>query len=144
LKPDLEREPSLLIRIGFEFVVDCPKLTPMLLALCPHSENRRRTIGTGRIQTAMETPTHTYIDMFGNRCARLLAPTGRLSVWSDCIVEDSGLPGEFDWNARQHEIMDLPSETLTCLAASRYCESDELGEIAWRMFGSTPPGWGRV
>lgn len=134
----------MLIRIGFEFVVDCPKPTPMVLALYPHPENGRRTIGTDEIRTAPETPIHTYIDMFGNRCARLLAPTGLLSVWSDCIVEDSGQPDEFDWNARQHEIMDLPAETLTYLVASRYCESDELGEIAWQMFAATPPGWGRV
>ena len=27
------------------------------------------------------------------------------------------------------------------LLASRYCEVDRLGEVAWDLFGTTPPGW---
>ena len=30
------------------------------------------------------------------------------------------------------------------MLASRYCESDELIEKAWGLFGSTQPGWARV
>jgi transglutaminase-like putative cysteine protease len=33
---------------------------------------------------------------------------------------------------------------LVFLLASRYCESDRLSEIAWSLFGKTPPGWARV
>jgi len=40
--------------------------------------------------------------------------------------------------------MDLPVETLPYLTASRYCESDELVDSAWDLFGATPPGWARV
>lgn len=82
--------------------------------------------------------------MFGNRCARLRAPAGTTTLWSDCIVEDTGLPDEFNWNAHQQEIQDLPAETLAYLTASRYCESDELIETAWDLFGDTTPGWARV
>ena len=39
---------------------------------------------------------------------------------------------------------DLPEETLVFLLGSRYCETDRLSEIAWSLFGSTPPGWARV
>ena len=85
-----------------------------------------------------------YGDALGNRWARFQAPSGATTLWSDCIVEDSGEPDEFNWNARQHEIMDLPAETLPYLTASRYCESDELVERAWDMFGATPPGWARA
>jgi transglutaminase-like putative cysteine protease len=67
-----------------------------------------------------------------------------MTLWSDCIVEDTGAPDEFNWNARQHEIMDLPVETLAYLTPSRYCESDELIENAWDLFGATPPGWSRA
>jgi len=27
---------------------------------------------------------------------------------------------------------------------SRYCESDRLVDMAWELFGATPPGWARV
>ncbi|MEJ2122926.1 MAG: transglutaminase family protein, partial [Alphaproteobacteria bacterium] len=123
-------EPAILIRIGFEITVDCAKPTPMLLALYPHVLNYRRTIGSDQIRTEPETAVEDYMDMFGNRCARLEAPSSVTTLWSDCIVEDAGEPDEFNWNARQHEIVDLPVETLSYLTASRYCESDEFVDKA--------------
>lgn len=134
----------MLIRIGFEIAVDCPKPTPMLLALYLNASNDRRMIGSDHIRTEPETTVEGYTDMFGNRCARIQAMPGPTTLWSDCIVEDSGEPDEFNWDARQHEIMDLAVETLAYLTASRYCESDELVEKAWELFGATPPGWARV
>jgi transglutaminase-like putative cysteine protease len=38
----------------------------------------------------------------------------------------------------------LPEDTLVYLLGSRYCETEQLLAIAWQLFGSTPPGWGRV
>lgn len=134
----------MLIRIGFEIAVDCPKPTPMLLALRPHTSNDRRMIGSDHIRAEPGTSVEEYTDTFGNRCARIQAPAGATTLWSDCIVEDTGEPDIFNWNARQHEVMDLPAETLPYLTASRYCESDELVEKAWDLFGDTPPGWARA
>lgn len=134
----------MLIRIGFEIAIDCPKPTPMILALHPHASNGRRMVGSDAIFSDPSADLQGYLDMFGNRCTRFEAPPGTTTLWSDCVVEDSGKPDEFNWNARQHEIMDLPAETLTYLTASRYCESDELVERAWDLFGATPPGWARV
>jgi transglutaminase-like putative cysteine protease len=116
----------------------------MLLALYPHPLNNRRMIGSDHIRTEPATAIEEYSDMFGNRCARIEAPLGATTLWSDCIVEDTGAPDEFNWDARQHEIVDLPVETLMYLTASRYCESDELVNRAWDLFGATTPGWARV
>jgi transglutaminase-like putative cysteine protease len=69
---------------------------------------------------------------------------GRLKLWSDCIVEVDGKPDEFNWNAQQEDVGDLPPETLQFLTASRYCDSDALAPEALRLFGDTPPGWARV
>ncbi|MHC2537252.1 transglutaminase-like putative cysteine protease [Bradyrhizobium diazoefficiens] len=44
----------------------------------------------------------------------------------------------------QHRIEELPSDTLVYLLGSRYCETDRLSEIAWKLFEKTPPGWARV
>jgi transglutaminase-like putative cysteine protease len=38
----------------------------------------------------------------------------------------------------------LPEPTLVYLLGSRYCETDQLSEIAWSHFGHGPTGWGRV
>ena len=116
----------------------------MLLALYPHPSLDRRMIGSDHIRTEPETGLEEYRDIFGNRYVRMQAPHGPSTLWSDCIVEDTGEPDRFNWNARQHEILDLPVETLPYLLASRYCESDELIEKAWDLFGSTEPGWARV
>ena len=134
----------MLIRIGFEIAVDCPKPTPMHLALYPHPSINRRMIGSDHIRMEPESIVEEYTDIFGNRCARLEVPSGATTLWSGCILEDSGEPDDFNWNARQHEILDLPAETLSYLTASRYCESDELVDSAWDLFATTPAGWARV
>lgn len=85
-----------------------------------------------------------FVDPFGNRCARGLAPAGRVRLWSDALVEDDGQPDIVDWNARQHPVLDLPVETLLFLRGSRYCETDRLVDLAWSMFESAPEGWARV
>ena len=135
---------AILIRIGFEIAVNCPKPTPMLLALYPHPSLNHRMFGFDHIRSEPETSVEEYTDIFGNRCARLQAPPGPTTLWSDCIVENSGEPDEFNWNARQHEVVELPVETLPYLTASRYCESDELVNVAWDLFGATEPGWARL
>jgi len=116
----------------------------MLLALYPHPSVSRLMIGSDNIRTEPDTTVEEYTDIFQNRCARLFIRAGSTSLWSDCIVENSGEPDEFNWHAQQHDIMDLPVETLPYLTASRYCESDELVDSAWDLFGATPPGWARV
>ena len=37
-------------------------------------------------------PTTTYLDTFGNTVRRLIAPPGDLTITSDAVIEDSGLP----------------------------------------------------
>jgi transglutaminase-like putative cysteine protease len=134
----------MLIRIGYEIVIESKADTVLILALSPHSSFDGRIIGSGSVMTDPELPLRTFLDTFGNRLTRLKAPAGPLMLWSDCIVEVDGLPDVFDWNAMQHDVDDLPPETLQFLTASRYCDSDALACEALRLFGFTPPGWSRV
>ena len=116
----------------------------MILALWLHPSMQQRIIGSSDIRFVPEPPLETYHDMFGNQFGRVQMPFGATTFWSDCIVENSGQPDEYNWNARQHEIADLPVEVLTYLVGSRYCESDALTQQAWYLFGATPPGWARA
>ena len=59
-------------------------------------------------------------------------------------MRDSGLPDVIVPKAAQHQVQDLPEETLVFLLASRYCDTELLTEFAWRTFGETPLGWERV
>ena len=60
------------------------------------------------------------------------------------MIRDSGLPDPVIPDARQHPIEELPDEALVYLLASRFCESDRMLDLAWQLFGATPPGWPRV
>ena len=48
------------------------------------------------------------------------------------------------WDAGQVPVEWLPEETLVFLLASRFCDSDRLLDLAWRLFGAAAPGWPRV
>jgi transglutaminase-like putative cysteine protease len=134
----------MLIRAGYELGFDVPVPTPMLLVLGlrPEREASVRRPGGMRLEPAV--PVDEFLDGFGNRCARIVAPEGRLTIWDDLIVEDSGRPDEVATGAEQVPVERLPTEVLTYLLGSRYCEVDRLSEAAWSLFGQSPTGWGRV
>ncbi len=134
----------MLIRIGFEMVFDIPAPAPMLLMLGLRPEREATVRRPGGLRVEPEVPLRWYTDGFGNRSARLLAPAGRLILRDDLIVEDSGLPDPVAPDAKQIPVQDLPADILVYLLSSRYCEVDRLLDVAWRLFGGTPEGWGRV
>ncbi len=134
----------MLIRFGFEIEIECAAEVPMILALSTHSTLAARLIGEDRVRCDPDIGAREYLDGFGNRITRIVAPTGQLKLWSDCVAEIDAEPDTLEPAARQHEIDALPDESLTHLMASRYCDTDNLSDMAWATFGNTAPGWGRV
>lgn len=134
----------MLIRIGYDIVFESPVPVPMILMLYTHPSRAGTMKKPAQLKSEPNIPVQEFIDNFGNRCGRIVAPAGQLRLWNDAIVEDSGQPDPVNWNAAQHPVPDLPAETLQYLLSSRYCEVDLLSDIAWNLFGQTPPGWGRV
>ncbi|MDR3633200.1 MAG: transglutaminase family protein [Isosphaeraceae bacterium] len=132
------------IRIGYEFVfqVETPSLMLMMLALHPDREYTVRE-HAGMIVEPY-APVEEFADSFGNRCRRIFAQAGRLRLWDDMVVEDSGQADPVVPWVIQHPAQELPPETLVYLLGSRYCEVDRLSDIAWSLFAGTPLGWGRV
>ena len=92
----------------------------------------------------MSVPSTDYIDAFGNRCARFVAPAGYLRLSGSNLIEAENSPDPIYPDAKQTEIKDLPSEVLQFLLPSRYCEVDRFGGIANDLFGSIPAGWERA
>lgn len=134
----------MILRIGYEMIFEMPSPAPMLLMLYVHPSLTSRLHQPERLQIEPEVPIETYVDSFGNHCARIVAPAGRLRLFYDNHIEDNGQPEAAYPNARQHPIEELPPETLLFLLASRYCEVDRLSNIAWDLFEKTEPGWARV
>ena len=132
------------IRVGFEMAYDCPQPTPMVLNLNVHYTRVSDMVGRDDLVVDPPVPMSAYRDSFGNWCTRLVAPKGRTRISANALVNDSGLPDVVAPHAQQHAVQDLPEETLLFLLGSRYCETDRLSEIAWKLFGHGPTGWGRV
>ena len=82
----------MLIRIGYEIIYDFPDrtATTLLLRVLPDRVADLRHSDQVTLDPAL--PMEEYIDCFGNRCARFVAPKGRLRVVGDTVIEDSGLP----------------------------------------------------
>jgi transglutaminase-like putative cysteine protease len=134
----------MLIRIGFDIAFELRGPTPIVAMLYVHPSRQPDLRTAEKLVVSPDVPVAEYIDSFGNRCARLLAPAGIIELRLDSIIEDSGKPDRERLDAPQHRIEDLPNETLQFLLPSRYCEVDKLSDIAWQEFAQTPPGWERV
>src|SRR5687768_7267542 len=105
----------MLIRIGYEMVFDIPAPASMILMLYTHPERAADLRRPDRLVLEPEIRVEDFFDAFGNRCARIDAPAGKLRIANDSLVEDSGEPDAVNPAARQHPISDLPSETLQFL-----------------------------
>lgn len=129
------------IRLGYEIVFDLPGSLQMLLLLHTRPDRNADLRSPERLTVTPEIPTLEFIDRFGNRCTRLVAPAGELRLCSDFLIEDSGQPLPIPFGALRHQVEDLPAECLEFLLPSRYCEVDKLAGIAWDLFSRYPPGW---
>ncbi len=141
----------MLIRSMFEIEFDLPQAVAMigLLRLHPSLDDALR--GTEALQVEHLDGDATapvafgdYVDSFGNRCTRFLAPAGHLRLRGQSLVERDAFDDPIATEARQHQIEDLPTEVLQFLLASRYCQVDSLSLVAADLFGHTSPGWARA
>jgi len=135
---------SMKLRVGFEIKYEFPQPTPMITVLGVHFTRASEVILPDSLTTTPSVPINPYRDLFGNWCSRMVLPAGAVRLFADGIVRDSGQPDTVAMSAPQHAVEDLPPNTLVYLLGSRYCETDRLSEIAWRLFENTPPGWARV
>lgn len=134
----------MLIKIGYDLEFELAVPTPMILMLYVHPNRSGDLRQPEWLNTEPLVTVNNYIDTFGNRCARVVAPAGKFRVHSVQHIQDSGIPEAQDFNAIQHPLQHLPVDVLQFLLASRYCEVDRFSELAWQMFGNVPEGWSRV
>jgi transglutaminase-like putative cysteine protease len=132
------------IRVGYELSFQVPQPTPMQLMLYVHPEHAARLRQPERIEVEPATAVEDFIDAFGNRAARLVAPAGAVRIRYDNVIEDSGHPEPAIAGARLTPVHAMPPDCWRYLLASRYCEVDRLCAIAWDLFGATPESWERV
>lgn len=132
------------IRAGFEIAFAFPGATPMLLQLHVRPEREDDLMAPEHIGLDPGVPFETYIDQFGNRCTRLVAPQGTLTLSNSFVIRDSGVQETLPWGASQTPVDQLPDDVIVFLLGSRYCDTDLLATQAWSLFGPVQAGWPRV
>jgi transglutaminase-like putative cysteine protease len=134
----------MLIRAGFEISIQCEQETPLMALLSVHP-SRAADLRSPAIITANHgSPLVAAVDEFGNLRTRTLAPAGILKLATQFLIADSGLPDAVAPWAQETPVAQLPDEAVSFLLGSRYCETDELAQLAWSLFGQTPRGYARV
>jgi transglutaminase-like putative cysteine protease len=88
-----------------------------------------------------ELPIEIYLDSFGNRCSRFVAPPGTVRLSGTNIIVSDGYPELQGFNLPAIPVEQLPADTLQFLLASRYCEVDRFHGIAQDLFAHLGTGW---
>ena len=95
------------IQIGFDITFNCSGYTPMVLMLNVHPSRAHDLLAPDTIRMSPVRSFTPYVDGFGNKCLRVLAPPGELRIFSDTIISDSGKPDRIDLGAEEHPVSDL-------------------------------------
>ncbi|MGD0734065.1 MAG: transglutaminase family protein [Terracidiphilus sp.] len=134
----------MLIRLAYDIQFELPAEVAMVALLNVHPSRVHDLLEPDELHVEPKLQVDHYIDSFGNRCSRFVAPRGPLRLSSTTLVQDSGDPDPYNWYAREARVGDLPHEILSFLLNSRYCEVDRFSNIAVELFGDVAPGWNRV
>lgn len=103
-----------------------------------------REVARDEWSTSPAVSSRCYIDRFGNKCRRLTFPAGDISLRFDADVLVSEDVDARDFSAPEVAPANLPDATLAFTMPSRFCQSDVLGDEAWKHFGHLTPGMPRV
>jgi transglutaminase-like putative cysteine protease len=134
----------MLIRLGYDIGFNIPAPVTIVAMLHVHPSREPDLLEPDELHLDPSVPITSYIDTFGNRCSRFVAPAGHIQLTGSTLIEDSGMEDPSPLDATEHPVSDLPNETLIYLLNSRYCEVDRLSNIAVELFGDAAPGWTRV
>lgn len=149
---------AMLIRSEFDIQFQLPARTAMIAMLHLHRSVEAR-VREGNVlaihslgpdaalpenSTNEEIAGEEFVDSFGNRCTRFVAPAGRLRLSGTNLVEIDDVPDEAGEHTQQQPIEELPPDVLRFLLPSRYCEVDRFQGIAQDLFGAVPAGWQRA
>jgi transglutaminase-like putative cysteine protease len=129
------------LSVGCEFELDAAQSVAAVVQVAP-------CLGPGvrmqREQWLTGLEHHGYIDLYENRCERFLIDSGRSRIAYEAELVLTDPADVIEPDAPETPIALLPDEVLSFIMPSRFCLPDELGNLAWQLFGGLAPGWGRV
>jgi transglutaminase-like putative cysteine protease len=138
--------PHIDLDIGCTFEFEAAAAIHAVMLFEPHSSELEAVVDSTLCTVADGAPpsSSSYVDSYGNRCRRITLDAGATTVSFAARAKVSATPDETLDSAELVPPSELPDEVLTFLMPSRYCESDQVVDLAWSTFGSIPCGWERV
>jgi len=88
-------------------------------------------------------PVIEYTDNFGNLSQRCVIPAGNFEVRCSCRAHTAD-EIDVDNNAPFVPVDQLPEDALQFLLPSRYCQSDQMNDLAASLVGQALPGYPQV
>jgi transglutaminase-like putative cysteine protease len=132
------------IRYGCEMGLAVSQPTPAFCLVDIHPERRHDILEEQALHTDPSLPLRAGYDAFGNIMQRCLLPPGETVLHLSGLVRDSGELDQRDTMALAVAPLELPDDVAMFLKGSRYCETDEIGALAWSTFGHLSAGAGMV
>lgn len=130
------------LNAGCQISFEATAPTPVILMLRPRS-GYGQWVASEQYWRSPSLPMIEYTDGYGNLCQRLVVNAGKFEVKSTACVETADTidvaPG-----APYVLVQDLPETVLQFLLPSRYCQSDQLGDLAIEIVGQAAPGYDQV
>ncbi|WP_394619622.1 transglutaminase family protein [Lentzea sp. JNUCC 0626] len=136
------RAPRML-RVGCAFTYRAEVPTPAVFLVRPDRHGAVR-VSDERLTSEPDLAVRHYVDLYGNRFARLVLPAGLSTVNYRARAVTPDRTEEVDDDAPETRPDELPDDVLVFTLPSRYCLSDVLGDEAWSRFGAVAPGYRRV
>jgi transglutaminase-like putative cysteine protease len=142
-REDRSARSTRLLRVGCAFTYRAEVPTPAVF-LIGVARSGGVLVSREKLAVEPETPVRHHFDLYGNRCARVVLPTGLSTVEYRAQVGVPDRAEDVDKDAPETAPDSLPDDVLLYTLPSRYCVSDVLGDEAWSRFGTSPPGYRRV
>lgn len=134
----------MLIRYGFRLSFNLCQATAVLARLDVHPSRRPDILSESPLLVSNAVAPSAILDVHGNLCRRLMVPPGSSLLEMSGVIRDSGIHEAQLSNEPLCPVGELPDEALVYLLASRYCETDQISNTAWQLFGHVPNDAARV
>jgi transglutaminase-like putative cysteine protease len=126
----------MLIRYGCELSLTVVQPTACYVLVDIHPDRRADIVREDGFATLPCLPLDTKRDAFGNIVQRLMLPAGETKLTLSGVVRDR--PNGCDRDAPILSVIDLPPDVAMYLNGSRYCDTDQLADLAWKKFAKLP------
>lgn len=132
----------MLLNAGCQLTYKGSAPTPLILMLRPRSGAGQWVVReTYHLDPAV--PIVEYTDGYGNLCQRLITPSGSFAIQTSATVETADQI-DVAVGSPYIPVEHLPDNVLQFLLPSRYCQSDQVYDLACEITAGTAPGYDQV